>query len=128
MFAARQLVRNRWTQGLLDDGQVTFDRALAMLRLVDAGADHSTVETCSGLDLVGVDRLAAARRQMSRCDERQVLMDRCVSIQPTLDELSWRRSGQLPAVDGRVVERALCSRADELQLLPGGESCARGPR
>lgn len=127
-FSAGRFGRHRWVRRSMLAGEIGFDRALAMLRLIDAGAARSTVEASTSLDLAGIDRLAAAQRRVTRRDERSVFVDRFVSIQPMLDESSWRLSGQLPAVDGRVVERALCSRADELRLLPGGESCSRGQR
>jgi len=128
VFAAGRFGRHRWIEGSLLAGEVGFDRAVAMLRLVDAGADRCTVEASSALDLAGVGRLAAAQRRVSRCDERSVCVDRFVSIQPTLDESSWRLSGLLPAVDGRVVERALVSRGDEMRLVAGGGVCTRGQR
>jgi len=127
-FVAGRLAQHRWIQGSLEAGEVGFDRAVAMLRLVDAGADRRTVEASCRLDLAGVGRLAASQRRVSRSDERSVFVDRFVSIQPTLDESSWRLTGQLPATDGQVVERALSSRGDEMRLLPGSESCTRGQR
>ena len=127
-FAAGPLARHRWIQGSLEAGEIGFDRAVAMLRLVDAGADRRTVEASCRLDLAGVGRLAASQRRVSRRDERSVFVDRFVSIQPTLDESSWRLTGQLPAADGQVVERALALRSDEMRLLPGGESCTRRQR
>ena len=72
--------------------------------------------------------MAASQRRVSRRGERSVFVDRFVSIQPTLDESSWRLSGLLPAVDGRVVERAVSSRGDEMRLVAGGETCTRGQR
>ena len=74
------------------------------------------------MDLTGVNRLTGRLRHVSRGDEQQVFMDRYLSIQPTLDEASWHLSGQLPAIEGKIVEQALHSRADELHALPGGET------
>ena len=128
VFTAGRFGRHRWVGRSLLAGEIGFDRAVAMLRLVDAGADRGTVEDSSSLDLPGVGRLAAAQRRVSRRDERSVFVDRFVSIQPTLDESSWRLSGQLPAVDGLVVERALSWRGDEMRLVAGGGVCTRGQR
>ena len=99
-----------------------------MLRLAVAGADAAVVEQSRRLDLAGVNRLTGRLRRVSRHDERQVFVDRYVSIQPTLDGASWHLSGQLPAVDGTIVEQALHARADELRSLPGGETCTRAQR
>ena len=80
------------------------------------------------MDLAGVDRLAGRQRHVTRGDEQQVFADRYVSIQPALDEASWHLTGRLPAIDGRIVEQALYSRADELRGLPGGETRTRAQR
>jgi hypothetical protein len=112
----------------LADGVISFDRTVAMLRLAVAGADAAVVEQSRRLDLAGVDRLTGRLRRVSCRDERQVFVDRYVSIQPTLDEASWHLTGQLAALDGKVVEQALQSRADELRVLPGGETCTRAQR
>jgi hypothetical protein len=112
----------------LADGVISFDRTVAMLRLAVAGADAAVVEQSRRLDLAGVDRLTGRLRRVSRRDERQVFVDRYVSIQPTLDETSWHLSGQLPAVDGTIVEQALHSRADDLRAVPSGETCTRAQR
>jgi hypothetical protein len=61
-------------------------------------------------------------------DERQAFRDRYLTMQPTLDESSWRLWGQLPGPDGRVVEKALTERADELRRLPYGEDATRSQR
>ena len=61
-------------------------------------------------------------------DEQRVFDERFVSVQPTLDESAWRVSGLLAGVDGRLFEQALDQRADELRMLPNGDTCTRGQR
>lgn len=127
-FAGRRFRRHRQIQRRCARQELSFERAVAMMRLADAGADRDTLAFSESLDLNGVARLTAKLRRVSRVDERQAFEERFVAIQPTLDESSWRLSGQLPAVDGHVVEQALQARSDEFRALPGGETCSRGQR
>ena len=99
-----------------------------MFRLAAAGADGGVVDDSRRLDLAGVNRLASRQRRVTRGDERAVFVDRFVSIQPTLDDVSWHLTGQLPAVDGKIIEQALHARSDEIRALPGGETCTRAQR
>jgi hypothetical protein len=109
-------------------GGLSFERTVAMMRLADAGADGDILTYSESLDLSGVGRLAARLRRIRRLDERQAFNERYVAIQPTLDESSWRLSGQLPAVDGHVVEAALHARSDGFRALASGEAGSRGQR
>jgi hypothetical protein len=79
-------------------------------------------------DLATVSRLAAKHRRVRSGDEQQAFRDRFLTMQPTLDESSWRLWGQLPGADGRVVEKALAERSDELRRLPHGEGATRSQR
>jgi hypothetical protein len=126
--AARLLRRNRGINYRLDEGHITFDRGLALLRLTDAGADAATLAHAETCDLAGVARLTARQRRITHVDEQTAFAERYVAIQPTLDESSWRLTGQLPAVEGSIVEQALHLRADELRALPEGDTCTRGQR
>jgi hypothetical protein len=128
VYAARWSTKHRRVEGLWAEGLIGFDRTVAMLRLAAAGADTGVVDESRGLDLAGVNRLAGWQRRVTRRDERAVFVGRFVSIQPTLDEVSWHLTGRLPAVDGEIIEQALYARADELRILPGGETCTRVQR
>ena len=128
VYAARWSKWHREVEDLLADGVISFDRTVAMLRLAVAGADRGVVDDSRRLDLAGVNRLTARQRRITRGDEHAVYADRFVSIQPTLDESLWHLTGQLPAMDGKIVEQALHARADELHTLPGGETCTRAQR
>jgi hypothetical protein len=57
---------------------------------------------------------------MTRTDQQQVFSDRFLSMQPTLDRTAYRLWGQLPGVDGELVEQALLARADTFPTLPDG--------
>jgi hypothetical protein len=96
------------------------------MRLATAGADQATLEHSESLDLPAVQRLTAQQRRVTRRSEREVFVDRYVSVQPTLDDTSCRVTAELPATDGHVFEQALYARADELRLLPGGDEYTRG--
>ncbi len=128
VFAARQLKKHRQIEYRLVNRDLTFDRTVAMLRLATAGADAATLEHSETMDLAGVAGLTARQRRVTRLDEYEVFTERYVAIQPTLDESSWRLSGRLPSVEGRIVEEALHRRGDEMRLLPGGDTCSRGQR
>jgi len=54
--------------------------------------------------------------------------DRFLSLQPTLDQTSYKLWGQLPGTDGRLVEQALTARADQFPPLPDGRPCSRTQR
>ena len=101
----------------LSDGRLTWDRAVAVAPLV-VDVDPA-LEEWAGLDVAGIRRQVAMRRRLSRHDERRVFADRYLSIQPSLDESLWRLHGQLPGFAGRVVEKALVERADDLSDVPG---------
>jgi hypothetical protein len=126
VFCARHLTKDRPLNGRLAEGDVTFDRAVALMRLADAGADQPTLDHSETLDLPAVRRLTAQQRRVTRRSEHETFTDRFVTIQSTLDDTSCRITAELPGVDGHVVERALHNRADELRLLPGGDGYTRG--
>ena len=126
VFCARHLAKDRLLNVRLGDGDVTFDRAVALMRLADAGADPATVSHSETMDLPAVRRLIATQRRVTRTTGYEAFTERFVAVQTTLDESSRRFTGQLAGVDGDVVERALYARADELRLLPGGDQFTRG--
>lgn len=128
VFAGRHLPKNRPINFRLAEGRITFDRAVGLLRLADAGADPSTMEHAESLDLATLGRVTAQQRRVTRRDEREVAAERFVSVQPNLDGSAWRLSGLLGAVDGRIVEAALSERADRMRMLPDGDLATRGQR
>jgi hypothetical protein len=105
----------------LGNGRATFDRVTAVAR---SGDD----DLARHLDIAAVRRRNAARRSLSRLDERRRFADRYLTIQPALDEVHWRLHGQLPSVAGRVVEMALHARGDTFDDLPDGIRLSRGQR
>jgi hypothetical protein len=117
-FAEARLAHPNVASGL-EDGEITFDRALATAELAATGADDATLEWSEGFDLCGVHRLASRRRRTTRRTEFRVFLDRFVAIQPSLDESCGRLWGELPGFELRIVEKALRQRGDQFNDLPG---------
>jgi Domain of unknown function (DUF222)/HNH endonuclease len=130
VLASRRLGRNRWIAFRLADGDCTFDRAIATVRLADSGAPEHEVRASLEWDLAGVGRSVSRRRRMTSRDEQRMFCDRYFVVQPSLDESVYRLSGQLPGVMGRTVEKVISDRADELRLLgeATGVASSRGQR
>jgi len=126
VLAARRFPHHRYINHFLSDGSHTFDRTIASLKLADAGASRDEVDRSLGCDLAGVKRSTAKLRRMTRRDEREVHAERYVTVRTSLDESSFRIAAHLPGVDGRVVEKALAQRADELRQVAGELPSARG--
>jgi hypothetical protein len=61
-----------------------------------------------------LDRL----RHVTAADETDVFEYRYLVIQPSLDESVFKLWGQLPGVDGRIIEKALSARETEFPVLP----------
>ena len=112
----------------LSDGDASFDRILATGRLTASGASDSTLLMSTGFDISGVNRQTALHRRMTPGDERQIFEDRFVAMQPTLDRSSFRLWGQLPGIDGELVEQALLTRADQFPTTPDETRGSRGQR
>ena len=93
-------------------GEIGFDRAVAISRLAGRDDALDLLAEAAGYDIAGVRALAAKRRRMSRLDEIRAFEERYVSIQPNLDESSWRLTGQVPGFAGRTIVAALETRGD----------------
>jgi hypothetical protein len=109
MFLAK--AEDQRVEELLADGRIGLERAVLMTRLRLTGASDAEVMASLGFDLAGLERLVAARRQIAATDETATFADRYLVMQPNLDESAWKLWGQLPGLDGQVVEKALLHRA-----------------
>ncbi len=112
----------------LEEGEVSFDRATAEARLIDTGAGPELAARSRGWDIAGVRRMVARHQRMSRQDEQRIFDVRFLSIQPSLDQSSYRMWGLFPGTDGRIVERALLERADGFAAPPNGRPAPRSQR
>lgn len=95
----------------LADGDATFDRVAEVAKAGDADLRHH-------LDLVGVRREIACRRELTEIEERSAFNDRTLVIQPDLLDTTWKLWGRLPAIEGHIVVGRLDRLADELPTGP----------
>ena len=102
-------------------GLITLDRATATARLAATGVDDA-LETGSRYDVSGVRRLAAARREHTTEDERDLFKDRYYAAQPNLANTGGRFWGHLAGIAWTTLDTAIRSRADQLPKLPDGTS------
>ncbi len=109
----------------MEDGEISFDRAMATLSLMGASAPMGVVDRSFNLDLTAVNRLIGQYRRISHKDEQQAFSDRYLTIQPNLDNSVWRGSFELPGVEGSIVDQAISGRVDELRRLPGADFFSR---
>ena len=130
VLASRRIARHRPISYPLADGRISFDRAIPTLRYAEAGATPDQVDESFERDLTTVSRLKARQRRLTTGDERSLFADRYFVVQPSLDESTYRMWGQVPGVMGRIVEKAITQRADELHGIGGssGVSSTRGQR
>ena len=128
VHAARSLPEHPAVGDALTAGRMTLDRASATMRLITAGASPEVVENSFGLDLAGVQRLAARHRRITRTDERGTFADRFWASQHSFDQGRARFWGELPGFEMELVEKALQERADALPATPDGCSDRRPQR
>lgn len=101
-------------------GIVSFDRAVAEVRLMQAGASDEERTRSRGWDVAGVHRLAARRRRLEPVDERLAYEGRYFAMQPNLDYSFVDLRGRLVGIDADSLARAVTRRADELPRPPDG--------
>jgi hypothetical protein len=85
VYAAGLFARHRRIEQRVVDGEISFDRAVATLRLAETGVDSQVVDSSYPIDLGGVDRLTRDRRRRTGEEERRANAHRFFSIQPTLE-------------------------------------------
>jgi hypothetical protein len=99
-------------------GTVTWDRATATARIAKASEDDTILDELSVYDVAGIRRLVANRHRVTNGQEQFAFERRYLSVQPNLDESSWRLVGQLPGLAGRVFVDALDAKTDALPDEP----------
>ncbi len=112
------------------EGRWGLDRAAALTKLRTAGIDPDLfAEAAENYSLGRLYGLLDRLRHLSPADEEDVFADRYLVIQPNLDESVFKLWGQLPGIDGRIVEKALSAREAELPILPqSGAGATAGRR
>lgn len=98
----------------LVEGDATFDRVAEVATAGDVDLRHH-------LDLVGVRREIACRRELTESEERTAYEHRTLVIQPDLLETTWKLWGRLPAIEGHIVADTLDRIADDLPTDPTRE-------
>lgn len=102
------------TRRALADGKVTFDRAAELARTATPATEEADLEDGARVDIAGLRRQAAHRRRLTSVDEHTAFEHRRIHLQPTLDESWYDIWGGLPGYHGRLFEKALQERADQL--------------
>lgn len=128
VFASRRIARHRYLSFRLANGSATFPRTVAALRYAETGVSYHDVLDSFDRDLAGIARLTARQRRVTRHDEEHTFAERYFTMQPTLDESSYRMWGQVPGVMGRTLETAICRRGDELRRTTSDESGTQSQR
>jgi len=101
------------------EGKWGLDRAAALVKLRTAGITQELfTEAAEKYSLGRLYGLLDRLRAISPADESDSFEYRYLVIQPNLDESVFKVWGQLPGVDGRIIEKALTARETELPVLP----------
>lgn len=111
---------SRAPESVKSEPDTSFDRMVATTRLAAAGAVERTLAHARGIDIEGVNRMAGRHRRVSIEADREWFDGRYLTIQPSLDESSWRLSGRLHGLDGRIVDKILNETAEAFPKLPDG--------
>ena len=104
---------------LLANGEIGWERAVAMVRLRLAGASDDIVSQSFGLDLAGIARLTGGLKRIDAATETGKFESRYLVVQKSWDESSLRYWGEAVGVDADTIEKALWQRSDLLPDLPG---------
>ena len=95
-------------------GLASVDRAAAMARLSNTGADDRTMEKAEGVSVGRVGQLAARHRRMTHVDEAAAFRGRRLWFQPNLGNTMGIGSLAMPGADMDVLLDAIDRRADEI--------------
>jgi hypothetical protein len=96
-----------------------LDRAAALVKLRHTGLNGDEfTDVAENYSLGRLYGLLDRLRHVTPADEQDVFEYRYLVIQPSLDESTFKLWGQLPGIDGRIVEKALTAREGEFPVLP----------
>ena len=99
-------------------GGLSLDQVDAISAMATAETEAALVEESLGLSNAALDRAARRSNSPSAADERTVWERRRLGLQWNLDASELRLNGNLPGVEGRIVEEAVRSRADRIGPNP----------
>ncbi len=100
------------------EGNLTYERTDEIARLATPDTEVETLQDTMALDIAGIKRQNARRRHLTRADERDIVAAEHVVLRPNLDESRWDLWGTLSGYSGRIIDKALATRADELPTPP----------
>jgi hypothetical protein len=96
-----------------------LDRAAALVKLRHTGLNGDEfTEVAENYSLGRLYGLLDRLRHITPADEADLFEYRYLVIQPSLDESVFKLWGQLPGIDGRIIEKALTAREGEFPVLP----------
>ncbi len=109
----------------MTSGEFGADRAAFLCQLRELGAPEEVITNCEQFSLGNLYGLIDLLRRVDSLSEQMTFEDRYLVLQPSLDESAYRIWGQLPGIDGQIVEKALNDRETELPVLPDQHSGQR---
>lgn len=125
---ARRLTDLPATSHQAAEGNLAYERTVEVARLATPATEVETIEDTMALDIAGIKRQNARRRHLTRADERDIAAAEHVVLRPNLDESRWDLWGTLSGYSGRIVDKALAARADELPVPLNGMRLGVGKR
>ena len=103
----------------MGEGRWGLDRAAVLVKLRHTAISEAQFqEAAPNFSLGRLYGLLDRLRHLDPVDETEVFSSRFLVIQPHLDESVYQLWGQLPGVEGRIIEKALHQRETELPVLP----------
>jgi hypothetical protein len=99
-------------------GKVGIDRACLLIKLRELGGPEEVIADSSPYSLGHLYGLVDRLRKVDAASEAFNFDYRYLVIQPSLDDSAYKIWGQLPGVEGRIVEKALQEKESELPSLP----------
>lgn len=110
---------DRHVEEQLASGEIGLDRAVAMVRLHQAGASSDVIAQSHGYDLGGIARLTAGFKRLTAAEETERFEERYLMLQSSLDESALKYWGQAIGEECQAIEKALTQRAEEFPSVPG---------
>jgi len=99
-------------------GELSLDQVDAISRMATAETETGLIEEALGLSNAALDRQARRQRGIRPDQETSVWERRRLIRQWNLDESELRFRGNLPGIEGRILDQAIDARVDEMGPNP----------
>ena len=109
-------------------GEWSFDRTVELAKLATSETQQAAADGVRHLDIAGLKRQIAHRRRLTTADEQDIAATEHIVLRPNLDESRWDIWGRLGGYHGRIVDKALATRADRQPAPPEGMRIGFGKR